>query len=147
MSDDRQREFGPVLFGDAVVIKAFIMQPWGWPEFPKIPGSDCCTHIDIPTGTEAVVIRGTDDDGSVTVDYVLGDTLYRTVVERQYIRRRVILGADWDVYVRREHNLAWERYFGPKVRLTKEQADGMCAEAERTLKFLFPNVIAKAARF
>jgi hypothetical protein len=73
--------------GDEVYIVSSCMAPWGWPLYPKIPGMDSVTHIDIPAGTRAVVVLASEGEGAVTVDYVLDATLYRTLVERQYVRK------------------------------------------------------------
>jgi len=136
--------------GDEVRIATFIMQPWGWPQYPKIPGMDELTQIEIPDGTRGIAITGSTsnsygDEGAITVDYVLDDTLYRTLIEAQYVRRVPQCGDEvWDVFVLREPGRAWERFYG--FRLTEAEARGDVDVARKTLAFEYPQVVAEARR-
>lgn len=73
--------------GDEVVIKKFIMAPWGWPAYPK--PKDPNAHVPIATGKRGIVIAISDtsvEDPNFTIDYVEKGTLRRSTVEGQYVR-------------------------------------------------------------
>ncbi len=74
-----------ITVGDTVVIKSFIMQPWGWLKYPR--PTNVRDRIDIPTGTPAFVVYvGPDKDPNFMVDCVIKDRLYRLTIEGQYIQ-------------------------------------------------------------
>lgn len=62
-----------------VTIRRAVMEPWGWPVFPRTREQ----AIHVPVGTRGLIVAM--DEHTVTVDYVLDETLYRTRFERQYI--------------------------------------------------------------
>lgn len=131
--------------GDDVRIAKYIMQPWGWPRYPKIRGMNEFTHIPIPDGTQGIAVSDSHRDSAIEVDYILDDTLYRTLIEDQYVKRVRRPGEEvWDVFVLRGPGHAWERFYG--FRLTEAEAQGDVAEARKTLSFDFPEVIAEARR-
>lgn len=73
-----------VRVGDFVMIEKNCMAPWGWPEFPKTTEK----QIRVPAGTKAIVVDVDvvhQEEFCVTCDYVIGDVLYRTCFESQYV--------------------------------------------------------------
>jgi hypothetical protein len=76
-----------ITVGDTVVIKDFIMEAWGWFQYPK-PQKRGSDRAMIPDGTTAIAV----DVPSVghdhfIVDCVIDDTLYRFEIEGQYVRK------------------------------------------------------------
>ena len=117
---------------------------------PEDPRHGRTHQIEIPDGTRGIAITGSTsnsygDEGAITVDYVLDDTLYRTLIEAQYVRRVPQCGDEvWDVFVLREPGRAWERFYG--FRLTEAEARGDVDVARKTLAFEYPEVVAEARR-
>jgi hypothetical protein len=75
-----------IFVGDTVVIKTFVMTPWGHLIYPRPTKKK--DRIQVPHGTTAHVIRveSEGDDPWFEVDCVVGERLYRLQVEGQYIR-------------------------------------------------------------
>lgn len=73
----------PSLNGKKVVIKTFVMDPWGWAQYPPPAKRD--EHVAIRSGTLGHVIEHV--HGVCTVDYVdERNILCRTSVEEQYVQ-------------------------------------------------------------
>ena len=72
----------PSLIGKKVVIKTFIMDPWGWAQYP--PPLKPNDHVFIKSGTLGHVIAHA--NSVCTVDYIdERNILCRTDVEDQYV--------------------------------------------------------------
>ena len=79
-----------IFIGDKVIIKKFIMSPWGWLHFP-LPTA-AVDRVNIPHNTPAIVVdivdTGRKDQPDFMIDCVIDDKLYRLAVEGQYVETK-----------------------------------------------------------